>query len=356
MGEEMNVDAIRAAADYQKFEFDTRGIPVRMNARITMKLDALGAMLPPFDGQRVLDLGCDMGAWSFLASAGGASEVLGVDRNRNVRGIGEIDLCELNRQSADRYVMHRRVRFRRLEMGCQWHDLGHFDLVLMMSVYHHVYQAAGGNHAAVWYWLSRQTAAGGVVLWEGPTDCTDPVSGLHISPELRENYNADAILDAASEHFDIAGQAPALHEETRTVFKFIRRASEPQSLFGEVVGTSGGATRCFLHANSRRMLEIHDVLGFVPYPGTLNVQLEQPFDFDIGYYRALLLDVVDRGRGLEGEWAERWCRFYPLKIGGEPAFAMRFEGDRYAGDFLEIVAPCRLRDRVGEAVEIERAA
>ena len=34
---------------------------------------------------------------------------------------------------------------------------------------------------------------------------------------------------------------------------------------------------------------------------------------------------------------------------------MRFEGERYAAEFVELVAPARLRDRVGATVEIERA-
>jgi CTP-dependent riboflavin kinase len=356
VGETMNVDAIRAAADYQQFDFDARGRPIELNARISAKLEAMSDMLPPFEGRRVLDLGCDMGAWSFLAAAGGAAAVVGVDRNRNVRGVGDVDLCELNRQTAERYELYRNTRFRRMEMGRQWHELGRFDLVLMMSVYHHVYQAAGGDHAAIWYWLARHVEPGGVLLWEGPTDCEDVVSDQHISEQIKREYNPDAILDAASEHFDLDGEAPALHEETRTVFRFVRRALDSQRLLGELTSTSGGATRAFLHAGSRRMLEIHDALGFMPYPGSLNVQLEEPFDFATDYYRARLLDVVDRRQGLEGEWAERWCRFYPLRVDAEPAFAMRFEGDRYSGDFLELVAPCRLRDRVGTTVEIERTA
>ena len=355
MGEAMNVDEIRAAADYQRFDLDARGALTSMNPRIAAKLEALQDLLPSFEGRNVLDLGCDMGAWSFMASSGGAAQVLGVDRNRNVRGVGEVDLCELNRRTAGRYEMHRNVRFRRMEMGVQWHDLGRFDLVLMMSVYHHVFQAAGGDHAAVWYWLARQMEPGGMLLWEGPTDCSDVVSAAHIDAAFKPQYNEDAILDAASEHFDLLAQAPALHEDTRTVFQFTLRKPQAVPSYGEVVSTSGGATRCFLHAGARRMLEIHEVLGFVPYPGSLNVQLDARFDFGRAYYRGSILDVADRRQGLDGEWVPRRCRFYPLSVDGQEAFAMRFEGEKYREDFLEVIASGRLRDRIGTDVQIERS-
>lgn len=64
----------------------------------------MGAKMASFSfpyvmGKRVLDVGCDMGFWSFLAAAKGADFVLGLDRNRDVRGIGPVDLVALDRKS-----------------------------------------------------------------------------------------------------------------------------------------------------------------------------------------------------------------------------------------------------------------
>jgi CTP-dependent riboflavin kinase len=113
-----------------------------------------------------------------------------------------------------------------------------------------------------------------------------------------------------------------------------------------MIAGAGGATAAFEHAGGRRIGEIAEVLGWRPFPGSLNVRLEVPFDWNDGYYRAEILDVVERGRGLDVEWRPRWARFYPVTIDGVDACAMRFEGERYPAELVELIAPWRLRDRL----------
>lgn len=97
------------------------------------------------------------------------------------------------------------------------------------------------------------------------------------------------------------------------------------------------------------------MLGFRPVPGSLNVQIDRPFAWDDGFFRAQILDVKDRAKGLQSEWEPRWARFYPLTIDGEDSCAIRFEGERYDPAFLELIAPDRLRDLVpGPRVTIAR--
>jgi CTP-dependent riboflavin kinase len=103
------------------------------------------------------------------------------------------------------------------------------------------------------------------------------------------------------------------------------------------------------------MDEIERVLGSRPVPGSLNLRLDGPFDWDAEYFRAQILDVKDRSRGIESEWGPRWARFYPVRVDGEDAYAIRFESEHYDLQFMELIAPRKLRDMVhGPAVRVER--
>ncbi len=310
--------------------------------RMAAKMAAIP--LPYMMGKSVVDVGCDMAYWSFLAASKGASNVLGLDRNREVRNVGHVDLVELNRQRA---VDEGRdnVQFEHINLGKQWREFGKFDLVLCFSMYHHWYEACG-DHAPIWFWLSRHCK--GQVLWEGPVDETDPVVCANVSDVNRGAYSRDEILYAAALYFECEFIGPALHESTREVWRFKPKASQPVEFTANAIAGAGGATPAFNHGDGRRIDEIEHVLGFKPYPGSLNLWLDKPFDFDRDYYRAQILDVADRSAGLGSEWKPRWARFYPVTIDGEQAWAFRFEAEKYSGNFCELIAPTRLRDTVKE--------
>jgi FkbM family methyltransferase len=74
-----------------------------------------------------------------------------------------------------------------------------------------------------------------------------------------------------------------------------------------------------------------------------------PEDFDWGceYYRVQILDSTDRGNP-RAPWAPRWCRFYPVAVGGVGGWAMRFEGEQYALNFVEAIGPHRFRDLLND--------
>lgn len=126
---------------------------------------------------------------------------------------------------------------------------------------------------------------------------------------------------------------------------------------GEVRSGAGGASKAFAYANGRRCKEIAEVIGAMPYPGSLNVHLTEPFDWTLPHRVAWVLDVVERGKGLDVEWAHRKARLYPVCVNvgeGGPnldAWVFRFDGERYADSFVELLAPCRLRDHLqGDSV------
>lgn len=301
--------------------------------------------LPDLKGKFVLDCGTDFGAWAFLAAELGAKHVLGVDRNREVRGVGLVDLIAMNNAKALNQGITA-CQFRQMELGRQWEDLGAFDLVLVFSMYHHWFEQCG-DHKAIWYWLSRQVLPAGEILFEGPVDDSDPVVRANVSEGNRSRFHRDAILAAAERYFFAQYVGPALHEPTREVWRFVPKlVYKRPSHVGEIRSGAGGASSAFTYADGRRIREISKVIGVEPVPGSLNVRLSDAFDFYSDYYRAQILDVSERGRGLDVEWRPRWMRFYPVNIEGILAWAIRFEGETYPDNFVELVAPECLRDSI----------
>jgi hypothetical protein len=209
-----------------------------------------------------------------------------------------------------------------------------------MSLYHHIFNVCG-DHRAIWYWLSRVTA--GVLLWENPVDTSDVVVQMNLARELWPDYNEQQIRAAALEYFDIDFEGPAIHEVTRSVWRLKPKQNTIAIYRGTAQAGAGGAAKAFSHANGRRIAEIRKILGKDMVAGSLNVMLEQNFDWDHRYFRARLLDLADRSTGLAGRWAERWVRFYPLSVNGTAAWAMRFEGERYPANFVELISDQPLR-------------
>jgi SAM-dependent methyltransferase len=321
------------------FSLDNKGQIEKIGQRMLHKIEAIP--LPDLKGKTVLDIGCDFGFWSILACNKGASYVLGLDRNREVRELGHFDLIENNQRVAEEYRLN--CNFEHINLGKQWKEFGNFDVVFMFSLYHHIFENVG-DHLPIWFWLWRHTTPKGIVLWENPTDCKDVVSDKHISGEKRDRYTREEILKAAGVYFDIDYIGPAKHEPHREVYRFTRKEVEPKRINGILMHGAGGASKAFKYADNRRMKEVQDITGFWPQPGSLNIALTEPFDWEKGYYRAEMLDVKDRSRGLDSDWGNRWVRLYPVSVGGIDGYAFKFEGEKYPATFIEVVSPFRMRD------------
>lgn len=339
------------SVDYQQFDFTNQGLTVHGN-RMVQKLRAIAPTGLNFSGKTVLDVGCDHGFWCFFAADEGADSVLGVDRGRNVRGEGFIDLVGRNLETS--FLQgYDNVDFDTFEAGKQWFDLGPFNIVLMMSLYHHIYQNTGGDHRSIWYWLARQT--NDQVLWENPTDVRDAVVQANVDVDYHSGYTRENILNAALEWFDIDYQGPAEHEPYREVWLLKRKPHDAQKITGKVVSGAGGATKAFLHNNSARIKELKEMLGSEMLPGSMNVVVDAPFNWDSQYFRGMLSDVCERGKGLDVEWVKRPVRLYPVVVAGAQAYALRFEGESYPDNFIELIADHKLRDCIDDKfVEIVR--
>lgn len=339
------------SVDYQQFDITEEGISV-LGDRMLKKLKAIEPTGISFKDRTVLDIGCDHGFWCFLASDLGAREVLGVDRGRNVKGEGVVDLVARNLETSLKNDRYESVDFEGFEAGKQWHDIGPYNLVLLMSLYHHVYQNTGGDHKSIWYWLWRQT--NDQLLWENPTDSKDSVVQANVDREFHSNYTKERIVEAASEWFDIEYQGPAEHEPYREVWLLKRKLKDVDEYSGSAVSGAGGASKAFVYNDNARIKELGKAIGYLPFPGSLNVVLDRDFDWDAQYYRSTIKDVVDRQQGIDSQWADRPVRLYPVMVNGQFAHALRFEGESYPDNFIELISAIRLRDVIGSEKVIVR--
>lgn len=334
----MSADVLQIS-DYQQFDL-ARGELTNVGDRMQKKLKAIP--LPDLNGKFVLDIGCDFGFWTWLSIKNGASKVVGLDRNRMVRNMGFVDLIKANQEVALSQGWSGKTDFQHIEIGKQYRDIGKFDVAYCFSMYHHAYQCAGGDHLSLWFWFRRQLKSGGVLLWENPVNSQDGVVQANVSKEYWDDYNMDSILYSASQYFSYERIGPALHEPHREVYRFTANPDYRASLKGFVEKGGSGAHKAFQYAGGRRMKEIGHVLAINPYPGSLNVRTLLTFPWEENYFRAEIMDVVDRTKGLDGDWAKRWMRFYPLKANGTKAYAIRFEGEEYSQHFVELVSEDRI--------------
>ena len=89
-------------------------------------------------------------------------------------------------------------------------------------------------------------------------------------------------------------------------------------------------------------------LGFVPFPGTLNVLLEKPFPAE---QQAIRIEGFQQEGQIFGE-----CQCYRIKLNGIEAAVVRPERSRYPAELIEVIAPVQLRLALGledgDAVEL----
>jgi len=114
--------------------------------------------------------------------------------------------------------------------------------------------------------------------------------------------------------------------------------SEQVDLMHGKIASGLGQAQYFLtrEGYSRQFLES---LGFVPFPGTLNVLLEVPFPTE---RQAIKIEgFAEEGRSF-GE-----CECYRIKLNGIDAAVVRPERSRYPPELIEIIAPVPLRRALG---------
>lgn len=126
---------------------------------------------------------------------------------------------------------------------------------------------------------------------------------------------------------------------------------------GRLVRGAGGASMAALHNGGARLDEYESVLGFRPYPGTLNLMLDRNFRWDEPCLRVVTLDVERRKQGPNTPWVPKPASVYRVDVGGHDAVIFRHDNERYRLNFVEVLAPIRLRDViVGSTVTVIQCA
>jgi riboflavin kinase len=93
-----------------------------------------------------------------------------------------------------------------------------------------------------------------------------------------------------------------------------------------------GQAQCFLTREGYSR-QFQDRLGFIPFPGTLNVLLDEPFPTE---RQAIQIEgFAEEGRSF-GE-----CRCYRIKLNGIDAAVVRPERSGYSPELIEIIVPLR---------------
>jgi riboflavin kinase, archaea type len=81
-------------------------------------------------------------------------------------------------------------------------------------------------------------------------------------------------------------------------------------------------------------------LGFVPFPGTLNIKLDRPF-----------IPQTMKTIYIEGFWDENRnygkCKCYTISVQGIKAAIIRPDRSNYPADLVEVIAPVHLREALG---------
>jgi len=95
--------------------------------------------------------------------------------------------------------------------------------------------------------------------------------------------------------------------------------------------------------------QIRRLLGFDPFPGTLNLRLKAPFA--LNEEDAILVDgFISAGRSYGS------CRCYPCRIDGLRCAIIRPDRSAYPSNLIEIIAPISLREAMnlqdGDMVEV----
>jgi riboflavin kinase len=121
----------------------------------------------------------------------------------------------------------------------------------------------------------------------------------------------------------------------------------PTLLFGKVVSGLGEG-QGYISMDGYRS-QIRKLLGFDPFPGTLNLRLESPFALPED--EAIVISGFISASRSYGS-----CKCYPCKIGGRKCAIIRPDRSAYPPSLIEIIAPVHLRESMnlqdGDEVEV----
>jgi len=129
-----------------------------------------------------------------------------------------------------------------------------------------------------------------------------------------------------------------------------RKSSEgaPARIMRGKVSAGRGEGQFYI-SNDGYKRQFIEILGFEPFPGTLNIKMEEPF-VPPEQKAILIKGFQDANRTFGG------CRCYKIKLNGIGASVVRPERSDYPDDLIEVIAPVNLRKALvledGDQVEV----
>jgi riboflavin kinase, archaea type len=129
-----------------------------------------------------------------------------------------------------------------------------------------------------------------------------------------------------------------------------RKSSEgaPACIMRGKVSAGRGEGQYYISKDGYK-IQFSEILGFEPFPGTLNIKMEGPFVPP--EQKAIRIKGFQDANRTFGE-----CRCYKIKLNGTGAAVVRPERSDYPNDLIEVIAPVNLRKALvledGDQVEV----
>lgn len=173
------------------------------------RMDIITRIAPCFfHGERFLDVGCNKGFFSLLASLG-CDEVVGIDSDKIF-----VELCEMLK-SKNMTVIHSTFR--------DFSPAQYFDRIFIGNTHHYIFKECQG-----WQWVYKLAAiSNGEVIIEGPIDmkCRDMKNVL--PEEIQHLFSFGAFMEIMRQFFDLIKIIPTAKYTPGRFVMYFKRKYDP---------------------------------------------------------------------------------------------------------------------------------
>jgi len=192
---------------YQNFKITESGYEIDQKAGNTIR--HLRHVLEKLNPSSVFDIGCNFGLYC-LESSKYATRILGIDTIKD-----SIDSAKIFAEHFSKSIEYR------VESFTDYNSDELFDLVIMCSVYHHIYRDYK-NHSKIFEKLSTITKSVFLEVPVGMEDISCNTMFDHYMPEEKQNFNIQKIFEGLTPFF--YGVFLGMHSnETRMIFLLERK-------------------------------------------------------------------------------------------------------------------------------------
>jgi SAM-dependent methyltransferase len=185
---------------------------LKPRGELRLRLDQIKVLDPDFfKGNKFLDIGCNKGFFSLLASQY-ANKVCSIDTD-----IQRINLCNMIKQE-NMVVEH--TSFRNFTTNDQ------FDKILLGNVHHYLFKECGG-----WEWIHKLAVIStDTVIFEGPVDMTCKDMKNVIPDNLKKEFTFEKFMGIMSKFFTLEIKIDSILPQ-RYVMHFKRKKDDLDNIY-----------------------------------------------------------------------------------------------------------------------------